>query len=44
MVRPRGITGESDEAVASAAPPRWGGASVPARNKPRQDPLKKLIK
>jgi len=25
--------GESEEAEASAAPPRWGGASVPARNK-----------
>jgi len=28
--------GQSDAAETSAAAPRWGAASVPARNRPRQ--------
>ncbi|KPK98380.1 MAG: hypothetical protein AMJ95_04350, partial [Omnitrophica WOR_2 bacterium SM23_72] len=30
---------QSDAAETSAVLPRWGKTSVPARNKPRQDPL-----
>ncbi len=34
------IVSESEGPQASAVLPRWGKTNVPAKNKPRQDPLK----